>query len=90
MPYGALRNAHSGFFGQTSPFLIGPSPMSDIVAITPAAFGIQSPPADSPTRISMAARNKTSMERAHLFMEGKFHALSRTMGREELMYDVPP
>ena len=86
MPYGALKRSNFTALDHVSPRAVAASPASDLVATTPAAYGVLSPPAESPSGLSQALRNKTVLERAYLFMEDKHDELIRSMEPQERVF----
>jgi hypothetical protein len=86
MPNGALRSAHANATDHFSPLALAASTPSDVLVTTPAVNNALSPPADSPSGLSKALKNKTALERAHLFVEGKHDELIRSMTKQERVY----
>ena len=87
MPYGALRYSQTSPIKHVSPNFIDSTPAgnSDIVVRTP---GMPSPPvfgADSPSGLSKAMRNKTTLDRAHMFVKGNYDELLLSMDKPEQM-----
>ena len=70
-----------------SPGSYGPSPMSistpsDIVVTTPAGDAASSPN-NAPSPLTKLHNRKMTVDRAQMFVEGRYEALVRSMSKEE-------
>ena len=82
LPYGATRS--STF---QSPSNIAPSPMS---ISTPSDIEVATPPINdaltpinAPSPLSRAVNTKQAIDRAHMFIEGRYGAMIKSMCEEE-------
>ena len=85
MPYGAMRPPRRSDRNYASPAGNAMSSPGDIKAFTPPNNNAPSP-SNAPSPLSKALAIKRSVDRAHMFVEGRFDDLMRSMNREEGMY----
>ena len=82
MPYKPSRKLMNQILDHHSPFGQSVSTPSDVSVGTPHANAIASPNS-GPSPLSSALRKKTSIERARLFLGGKYQQLIASMSTEE-------
>ena len=81
MPYGTMHSMVQ------SPGFPAPSPMSistpsDVVAVTPPSDNVLSTN-NAPSPLSRVQNVKVTIDRAHMFIEGRFRELVQSMRKEE-------
>jgi hypothetical protein len=82
MPYGALDPSQPRGADRPSPFGPSVTTPSDVSMGTPPG-GVVSSPQNAPSPLSSALKKKTTIDRAHLFVQGRHDDLIRSMDKAE-------
>ena len=82
LPYGATRSSTFQIFGNSAPSPMSVSTPSDIEVTTPPTNDALSPN-NALSPLSRAIHTKQAVDRAHMFIEGRYGALIKSMREEE-------